>query len=58
MSSSSSSDASKKRGTKPKTNEEILVGFQKLRSEQRYLSNKLSEMELELHEHKLVTATK
>lgn len=58
MSSASSSETSKKKGSKPKSNEEILMGFQKLRSEQRFLSNKLSEMELELHEHKLVDLTK
>lgn len=49
------SETSKKNKTsKPKTNEEILLGFQKLRGEQRFLSIKLNELELELHEHRLV----
>ena len=42
----------KKSKTKGKSNEEIFSGFQQLRGEQRHMANKLSEMELELHEHK------
>lgn len=34
------------------TTEEIYNGFQTLRNEQRSLAGKLSEMELELNEHK------
>ena len=37
---------------KEKSAEEILSEFQKLRNEQRMLANKLSEMEMELNEHK------
>lgn len=37
---------------KPKTNEEIFAGFQNLRSEQRQLANKISELEMDLNEHK------
>ncbi|PSN35961.1 Prefoldin subunit 2 [Blattella germanica] len=47
----------KKFKTKGKTNEEIFNGFQALRGEQRHMANKLSEMELELHEHKIVIDT-
>lgn len=35
-----------------KSDEEILSEFQTLRNEQRMMANKLSEMELELNEHK------
>lgn len=35
-----------------KSNEEIFAGFQTLRNEQRMMANKLSEMEMELNEHK------
>lgn len=35
-----------------KSNEEIVQGFQRLRSEQRQLANKLSELEMDLNEHK------
>jgi len=35
-----------------KTAEEILTEFQSLRNDQRMLANKLSEMEMELNEHK------
>lgn len=37
---------------KEKSAEEILSEFQTLRNEQRMLANKLSEMEMELNEHK------
>lgn len=37
---------------KPTTNEEIFAGFQGLRNEQRNLVNKLSELEMDLNEHK------
>ncbi|KAG5307621.1 PFD2 protein, partial [Pseudoatta argentina] len=52
----------KKRETKTpskrgKTAEEILTEFQSLRNEQRMLANKLSEMEMELNEHKIVIDT-
>ncbi|XP_012258371.1 prefoldin subunit 2 [Athalia rosae] len=40
-----------------KSNEEIFAGFQTLRSEQRVMASKLSEMELELNEHKIVIDT-
>ena len=40
------------KGTKSTT--EILSEFQMLRSEQRAMANKLSEMEMELNEHKYV----
>lgn len=49
----SSSDTSKKGKTsKGKSNEEVLAGFQKLRNEQRHLSIKINELELDLHEHR------
>ncbi|XP_067013407.1 prefoldin subunit 2 [Anabrus simplex] len=50
------SDGKKQKG-KGKTNEEIFNGFQMLRAEQRQLASKLSELELEQHEHKLVIDT-
>lgn len=34
------------------SNEEIVQGFHKLRAEQRQLVNKLSEVEMDLNEHK------
>ncbi|KAF7277819.1 prefoldin 2 [Rhynchophorus ferrugineus] len=37
--------------------QEILAGFQALRAEQRNLTTKLSEIELDLNEHKLVIET-
>ncbi|KAL1491823.1 hypothetical protein ABEB36_012360 [Hypothenemus hampei] len=37
--------------------QEILTGFQALRSEQRNLSTKLSELEVDLNEHRLVIET-
>ncbi|KAG7206136.1 hypothetical protein KM043_003528 [Ampulex compressa] len=40
-----------------KSNEEILAEFQTLRNEQRMMANKLSEMEMELNEHKIVIDT-
>ncbi|XP_058800582.1 prefoldin subunit 2 isoform X2 [Phymastichus coffea] len=39
------------------SNEEVYSGFQVLRSEQRILANKLTEMEAELNEHKVVVDT-
>ncbi|CAL1674943.1 unnamed protein product [Lasius platythorax] len=42
---------------KEKSAEEILSEFQTLRNEQRILANKLSEMEMELNEHKIVIDT-
>ena len=36
----------------PKSNEEIVQGFQRLRNEQRQLASKLSELEMDLNEHK------
>lgn len=52
--------ASEKKSTKTssknvKSNEEILSDFQSLRNEQRMMANKLSEMEVELNEHKYVS---
>lgn len=49
--------ASEKKSTKvsskdAKSNEQILTEFQTLRNEQRMMANKLSEMEMELNEHK------
>lgn len=35
-----------------KSNEEVFAGFQTLRSEQRQLANKISELEMDLNEHK------
>ncbi|KZC07596.1 PREDICTED: probable prefoldin subunit 2 [Dufourea novaeangliae] len=40
-----------------KSNAEILSEFQVLRNEQRIMANKLSEMEMELNEHKIVIDT-
>ncbi|XP_053971352.1 prefoldin subunit 2-like [Hylaeus anthracinus] len=40
-----------------KSNAEILSEFQILRNEQRTMANKLSEMEIELNEHKIVIDT-
>ncbi|XP_003393756.1 probable prefoldin subunit 2 [Bombus affinis] len=40
-----------------KTTTEILSEFQMLRNEQRAMANKLSEMEMELNEHKIVIDT-
>lgn len=37
-----------------KTNEEIFAGFQTLRNEQRQLGSKISELQMELNEHKWV----
>lgn len=37
---------------KGKTNEEIFANFQELRAEQRLLANKLSELGMDLNEHK------
>ncbi|XP_032673290.1 prefoldin subunit 2 [Odontomachus brunneus] len=54
--------ASEKKSTKAsskdtKSNEQILSEFQTLRNEQRMMANKLSEMEMELNEHKIVIDT-
>nr|CAG4638878.1 EOG090X0L97 [Cyclestheria hislopi] len=40
-----------------KSGEDIIQGFQKLRTEQRQLASKLSELEMDLNEHKLVIET-
>ncbi|KAI5633343.1 prefoldin subunit domain-containing protein [Phthorimaea operculella] len=40
-----------------KSNEEIFAGFQTLRAEQRQLANKISELEMDLNEHKIVIET-
>ncbi|XP_014670449.1 PREDICTED: prefoldin subunit 2-like [Priapulus caudatus] len=37
------------------TNEQIVAGFNQLRQEQRAIASKLSELELELNEHRLLT---
>lgn len=37
---------------KAKSREEIFSGFQTLRGEQRQLANKISELEMDLNEHK------
>lgn len=52
MSGSGSEAAKKKADKKPKSNEEIVNGFHKLRLEQRILTQKISEMEMEQQEHK------
>lgn len=49
----------KKSGVKPlnkggKSNESILANFQALRVDQRMMASKLSELELEVNEHKYV----
>ncbi|KAL4709582.1 hypothetical protein ACJJTC_007313 [Scirpophaga incertulas] len=43
--------------SKSKSNEEIFAGFQALRTEQRKLANKISELEMDLNEHKIVIET-
>ncbi|KAF7989671.1 hypothetical protein HCN44_008345 [Aphidius gifuensis] len=44
--------------TKPKkSNEDILAGFQSMRNDQRTMASKLTEMETELNEHKVVIDT-
>lgn len=48
--------ASEKKPPKAKNAEEILTEFQTLRDEQRMLVKKLSEMEMELNEHKYESA--
>ncbi|CAH0586738.1 unnamed protein product [Chrysodeixis includens] len=40
-----------------KSNEEIFSGFQALRAEQRQLANKISELEMDHNEHKIVIDT-
>ncbi|XP_023935653.2 prefoldin subunit 2 [Bicyclus anynana] len=45
------------KGNKSKSNEEVFAGFQNLRSEQRQLANKISELEMDLNEHKIVIET-
>ncbi|XP_034829133.1 prefoldin subunit 2 [Maniola hyperantus] len=40
-----------------KSNEEVFAGFQNLRAEQRQLANKISELEMDLNEHKIVIET-
>ncbi|XP_012280419.1 probable prefoldin subunit 2 [Orussus abietinus] len=40
-----------------KSNEAIFAGFQALRNDQRTMADKLSEMEMELNEHKIVIDT-
>ncbi|KAL0275986.1 UNVERIFIED_CONTAM: hypothetical protein PYX00_003674 [Menopon gallinae] len=57
MSQAPSADLSKKKTLKPRSQEEIVMGFQKLRGEQRYLSNKITELEIDLHEHKVAMDT-
>ncbi|KAJ8942236.1 hypothetical protein NQ318_003083 [Aromia moschata] len=53
----SNSKAQDKKSDKGPTPDEILSGFQTLRAEQRALSGKLSEFELDLNEHKMVIET-
>lgn len=43
---------SKTTGKETKSNEEIFAGFQSLRNDQRQLANKISEIEMEVNEHK------
>ncbi|KAG6440896.1 prefoldin subunit 2 [Manduca sexta] len=40
-----------------KSNEEIFAGFQTLRAEQRQLGSKISELQMDLNEHKIVIET-
>ncbi|XP_047990667.1 prefoldin subunit 2 [Leguminivora glycinivorella] len=40
-----------------KSSEEVFTGFQTLRAEQRQLANKISELEMDLNEHKIVVET-
>ncbi|KAJ8922015.1 hypothetical protein NQ315_008654 [Exocentrus adspersus] len=54
MASNSAKDKKSSRGPSP---EEIINGFQTLRAEQRALSGKLSEFELDLNEHRMVIET-
>ncbi|XP_066585721.1 prefoldin subunit 2 [Prorops nasuta] len=54
MASETKSASSSKGG---KTKEEIFAGFQTLRNEQRLMASKLTEMEMELNEHKIVIDT-
>lgn len=42
---------------KAKSSEEIFSGFQTLRAEQRQLANKISELEMDLNEHKYVSSS-
>ncbi|XP_014782526.1 prefoldin subunit 2 [Octopus bimaculoides] len=46
--------ASTAKSNKPKTNEQIIAGFQELRQQQRALASKISEVEMDLKEHNLV----
>ncbi|KAK5650396.1 hypothetical protein RI129_001425 [Pyrocoelia pectoralis] len=46
-----------KKSTRGPTAEDIMLGFQQLRGEQRSLASKLSEFEMELNEHRLVIET-
>lgn len=51
MAAAASSSKSAPKGGK-KTNEEVIAGFQALRAEQRQLATKISELEMDLNEHK------
>ncbi|XP_034934154.1 prefoldin subunit 2 [Chelonus insularis] len=55
MASDKKIEKSLPKGTK--SNEEIFAGFQALRNDQRLMATKLSEMEMELNEHKIVIDT-
>lgn len=55
MASDKKTSGKSSRGTK--SGAEILSEFQKLRNDQRTMANKLSEMEMELNEHKIVIDT-
>ena len=46
--------ADKKKAAAPKSNEEIVMGFNQLRQEQRQLANKISELEVDITEHRYV----
>ncbi|VVC91070.1 prefoldin subunit 2 [Leptidea sinapis] len=48
---------SKAAGKTLKSSEEIFAGFQTLRTEQRQLANKITELEMDLNEHKIVIET-
>lgn len=54
---SDSKKSEKKPSGKPLTKDEVYLGFQALRNEQRALANKLSELEMDLNEHRYVNLT-
>lgn len=57
MAASSSNKMASSSGSKTLTPEQVVVGFNKLRQEQRGLASKAAELEMELTEHSLVIDT-